>query len=88
MERIPCGSKQPKLRLNSTLKSLRLPQQVEKFPVDVLNHKMKDKIDISVFYKLYCELKTLSAASITLMEAAGTGPELRLTASSFFLLGV
>lgn len=63
------------------LKSLRLPQQVEKFPVDVLNHKMKDKIDISVFYELYRELKTLTAVFITLVEAAGTGLELRLTVS-------
>lgn len=81
MERIPCRSKQRNTAPQHTLKSLRLPQQVEKFPVDVLNHKMKDKIDISVFYKLYCELKTLSAVFITLMEAVGTGLELRRTAS-------
>lgn len=67
--------------LNKMLTSLRLPQQVEKFPVDVLNRKMKDKIDISVFYELYHELKTLSAVSITLMEAAGIGLERRLTLS-------
>lgn len=69
------------LCLNNMLKSLRLPQQVEKFPADVLNHNMKDKIDISVFYELYYELKTLSAVFFTLMEAAGIGLELRLTMS-------
>lgn len=77
----PANLRSETLCLNNTLKSLRLPQQVEKFPVDVLNHKMKDKIDISVFYELYRELKTLTAVFITLMEAAGSGLELRLAAS-------
>lgn len=43
----PANLRNKTLCLNYLLKSLRLPQQVEKFPVDVLNHKMKDKIDIS-----------------------------------------
>lgn len=77
----PANLRNETLCLNNMLKSLRLPQQVEKFPVDVLNHKMKDKIEISVFYELYREHKTLTAVFITLMKAAGTGLELRLTAS-------